>query len=103
MSMRKWKRGIARYRMELCGYDRINKKRFRESKKNKKGEERTYLKSAFALNWRKILDPESKQYKSFIRMKKRLDAAYIQRDRIAQLANAGKKAMRKNGAVRVGG
>lgn len=103
MSMRQLKRSVARYRMELCGYECINKKQYRETKKNKKGEERTFLKSAFALNWRKMLDPNSKQYKSFVRTKKRLDAALIQRDRIAQLAQVGKKAMKKNGTVRIGG
>jgi len=68
MSMRKWKRGVAKHRMELCGYDHMNRKTHRQVKTNKKGEERTYYKSAFAIRWRDILKPGTPAYKEYARV-----------------------------------
>ncbi len=66
MSMRSLCRAVARYRMKVCGYERLNKKMFQ-----KKEDKKALYHSCFAVNWRKFLDPSSKQYQSFQRVLKR--------------------------------
>lgn len=70
MSMRKWERNVAKHRMELMGYDCINKKQYKASKINKKGEERTYLKSAFALNWRNLVNAGNKLHDRYLKVRR---------------------------------
>ena len=67
--MRSLRRSIARARMEQAGVSRINKRRIWDDKVRKEktgpnkgawiGEYRSY----FAMNWRKYLDPKTKEYK----------------------------------------
>ena len=59
--MRSLKRSIARARMEQAGVSRINKRRIWDEKAGAKHE--GGFRSYFAMNWRKYLDPKSKEYK----------------------------------------
>lgn len=55
--MRKYLRAIARHRMDLCGYEHINKKRHDEKGKP--------VPSIFAQTWRKILTPGTPHYDQY--------------------------------------
>ena len=56
--------------MELMGYDRINKKQYKATKTNKKGEERTYMKSAFAINWKSLVNAGNKLHDRYLKVRK---------------------------------
>lgn len=59
--MRSLRRSIARARMEQAGVSRINKRRIWDDKAGSKHE--GGFRSYFAMNWRKYLDPKTKEYK----------------------------------------
>ena len=67
MSMRTIRRSIARYRMRECGYERMNKARFKDGPRDRKGEilpGKAVTRSAF-------LNPASREYQSWVRVMKR--------------------------------
>ena len=74
MSLRAVKRSIARFRMKECGYERMNKARFTDGPRNKKGEimpGKAVTRSAFGIHWRAFLNPSSKEFQSWARVQKR--------------------------------
>ncbi len=82
MSLRTQKRNIARYRMQLCGYERMNKKRYLDGPRDKNGniiQGKAEIRSAFGIHWRKYLDPSSKQYKSYQRVLRRVELRRMQK------------------------
>lgn len=74
MSMRTIRRSIARYRMRECGYERMNKARFKDGPRDRKGEilpGKAVTRSAFGIHWKAFLNPASREYQSWVRVMKR--------------------------------
>ena len=61
MSIRSLARSIARARMQHAGVEQMNKKRFTDNSAS--GKRIKGLRSYFAMNWRKYLDPTTQEYK----------------------------------------